>query len=112
MKRIIITLFLLFSSSPAVAIPCADTYENYREDLINYQYIPITCKGEYIAWKELCDEGKKDELPYAVWEDKKGNGRFQFLIFRSMKRGLCLVPNYYYKNLKEKKVSKSLISRN
>ena len=113
--RIILTALLgiFISGSSAVAIPCANTDEDYRKDLIANEYTPIKCqvKNEYLIWDELCENQKgKDQMPYAEWKDKEGNYSFKFPVKATMKRGLCVPANFYYKYLKEEKVSKVLTS--
>ena len=114
MRRILTALIgILISGRSAVAIPCANTYESYRKDLIASEYIPIKCqvKNEYLIWDELCENKKgKDQMPYAEWKDKEGNYSFKFPVKATMKRGLCVPANFYYKDLKEEKVSKVFTS--
>ena len=114
MRKILITpIAILIFGNSAFAIPCASTYEDYRKDLIANEYTPIKCqvKNEYLIWDELCENKKgKDQMPYAEWNDKEGNYSFKFPVKATMKRGLCVPANFYYKDLKEEKVSKVLTS--
>ena len=114
MRATLTTLIGIFiSGNSAFAIPCASTYEDYRKDLIANEYTPIKCqvKNEYLIWDELCENQKgKDQMPYAEWNDKEGNFSFKFPVKATMKRGLCVPANFYYKELTEEKGSKVLTS--
>ena len=105
-STIIFSLFLVgISGGNAFAIPCASTYEEYRKDLISNHYQPVECtvKNEYLIWDELCENHKgKDQMPYAEWNDKEGNFSFKFPVKATMKRGLCVPANFYYKELEAK----------
>ena len=96
-------LLLTTSTGNGFAIPCASTYEEYRKDLISNEYTPITCKvkKEYLVWDELCENSKgKDAMPYAEWKDKEQNYSFKSPVKATMKRGLFVPANFYYKELK------------
>ena len=111
MKRIFIaTTALLLSTSNAFALPCATTYEVYREKLISDGYQPIGCKKlkrKSLVWDELCvmddDKGELKGLYASTWIDADNKNEYDIPVLFSHKKGLC-VFSAFIKNVRKRKL--------
>ena len=103
-----VPLLAAVTTGGTVLLPCGITYEEYRTDLIHYNYTPIKCKDtevNYISpeidWTELCNSNIGDKsnpqprYPFARWKQPVSGHVFRIPVNLSLKAGLCVPPAVY-----------------
>ena len=98
------SVLLSFIPSLAYALPCIDTYENYRSYLIESGYKPIKCKvNPNKKWNELCNETKELQTGYTKWTDKDNKYLFTLPVPVTYYKGYCVLPNAEYTDFDQQK---------
>ena len=104
-------LSALVLAGNAYALPCATTYENYREELVDYGLTPVDCETlnmEKLVWSELCkdgsDKGKRFKVYWTIWNEEKIGKQFKLPVLFTMEKGLCVFSSSMVKDLKKEEV--------
>ena len=99
---------LMFFSGSAYALPCATTYEIYREQLFDYGLTPVSCSEldkKKVVWDELCKEGnekgKKFKVYWTYWNEDQLGKQFKLPVLLTMEKGLCVFSSSWVKDLNE-----------
>ena len=99
---------LMILTGSAYALPCATTYEKYREQLVDYGLTPVSCSEldkKKVVWDELCKEGtekgKKFKVYWTYWNEEKIGKQFKLPVLFTMEKGLCVFSSSWVKDLNE-----------
>ena len=110
-----IVMCVSIGAGNAFGIPCATTYELYRDELLADGFTPVPCKKlneEKMIWNELCEENRKKGIFYSTWIDDEKTNQYRFPVTLTFQRGLCVIASVFLKDIDEMEVKDIFNSTN